>query len=130
MPDQVLPNNPYARPINATHPEGQMLQGEYYGERSSDKSLAGHGGRQVSSASRFVSKAIAVPVDMDAPDGMSAPSEPKRKAGRPPGSKNRVKATIDDIVPLDELEEPTTPSPDVTSPSDEQATVTEDDLFG
>lgn len=119
MPD-ALPNNPYARPINATRPEGQMLVGEFYGQRATDKQLAGIHGRQVSPASRYVGKAIAVPADVVGPP----PDRPRR--GRPPGSKNRVKATIDDIVPLSELEEP------ATSPSDdnEHDAITEDDLFG
>lgn len=109
MPD-VLPNNPYARPINATKPEGQMLQSEYYGKRSGDKTLSHETrGRQVSPANRFASKVIAVPVDMDALTG-TAPKR-KRKAATP-------------------NPEPTTPSLDVTSPSDEQPVITEDDLFG
>ena len=117
MPENVLPNNPYARPINATRPEGQMLQGEYYGQRASDKQLAGLHGRQVSPANRYSGTAIAVP------DGMEPPPPDRPKRGRPPGTKNRVKATIDDIVPLDEIE-------DSYSPGIEEPPVTEDDLFG
>lgn len=115
MPDTPIPNNPYARPINATRPEGQMLVGEFYGERAGDKTLAGHNGRQVSPASRFVSKAIAVPAEME-----FKVDEPRRKRGRPPGSKNRVKATIDDIVPLDEIDDSYS----------QGITITEDDLLG
>lgn len=101
------PNNPYERPIHATRPEGQMLVGEFYGARATDKTLAGHGGRQVAPASRYVGQAIAVPVDMDAP--------------KPQPTRKRKAAT---------------PSPDATSPSDEQSLttvvspITEDDLFG
>lgn len=110
MPAEPLPNNPYARPINATRPEGQMLQGEYYGERAHDKQLAGHGGRKVSPANRYAGRAIAVPVDMDAlPTRRSAVR--KRKVTTP-------------------SPEPTTPTADATSPSDEQSPITEDDLFG
>jgi hypothetical protein len=50
------------------------------------------------------------------PEATEPPEPPKPKRGRPPGTKNRVKATIDDIAPLDEL--------------DDQPTITEDDLFG
>lgn len=112
----TTPNNPYARPINATKPEGQMLQSEYYGERAGDKKLAGLREQQVSPASRYVGRAIATPVDMEAL-AAERPTGPRR--GRPPGSKNkpRERATIDDIAPLDEIEA-------------EEAAITEDDLFG
>jgi hypothetical protein len=109
MPEQLLPNNPYARPVNATRAEGQMLQGEYYGQKAGDKALSHEtGGRQVSPANRYAGVAAATPVDMDSPE------PPKPKRGRPPGPK-REKATIDSIAPLDEIDPPA---------------VTEDDLFG
>lgn len=111
MPENVLPNNPYARPINATRPEGQMQVGEFYGKRATDKTLAGHNGRKVSPANRYTGVATAVPVDMDAPE------PPKPKRGRPP------KATPNP--------EPTSLNTDATSPTDEQVSaITEDDLFG
>ena len=105
MPEP-LPNNPYARPINATRSEGQMLQGEFYGERASDKKLAGHRDRKVSSANRFVGNAIAVPANMDA-----LPEKPKRTRG--------PKA---DKVIIDE--QPPEPN------GQPLAAITEDDLFG
>ena len=110
MPAESLPNNPYARPINATRSEGQMLQSEYYGERAQDKQLAGHGGRKVSPANRFVGNAVTVPVDMDAPK----PKTTRRKRSTTPSP------------------EPTTPTTDATSLSDDNtgAPITEDDLFG
>lgn len=108
----TTPNNPYARPVNATRPEGQMLVGEFYGKRAGDKQLAGSHGRDVSPANRFSGREPVVPVDMDADS-----EEPRPRRGRPPGSKNRTKATIDDIAPLD----------DVIS---EETAITEDDLFG
>lgn len=119
MPAEQLPNNPYARPVNATRPEGQMLVGAFYGERARDKQLAGLYGRDVSPANRYSGRAVVAPVDMD---GEAIPIEPpKPKRGRPPGTKNRVKATIDDIAPLDEIAD------DSYSPG---IAITEDDLFG
>lgn len=111
MSEIVRPNNPYARPIHATRPEGQMLQGEYYGEHATDKTLAGHHGRKVSPANRFVGNATAVPVDMDA---VVVPTKSKERKVR-----ERQAAA------------PTSPKTDATSPSDEQVpSITEDDLFG
>jgi hypothetical protein len=47
------PNNPYARPINATK-EGAMTVGEFYGTRATDKVLNHAGGkRDTSPASRY-----------------------------------------------------------------------------
>ena len=103
MPDNVLPNNPYARPINATRPEGQMLQNEYYGKRSTDKQLAGIHGRQVSPANRYYGRSAVTPVDMDAP----ANGQPLAKPKRPRGLK-ADKVVVDEPV----------------------AAITEDDLFG
>jgi len=105
-------NDPYSRPINATRPEGQMLQGEFYGEKATSKVLHGAtGGRAVHQVRPMASVVPTWP-------GETAPPEPpKPKRGRPPGSKNRTKATIDDIAPLDEIEA-------------EESAVTEDDLFG
>ena len=87
-----------------------MLQGEFYGERAHDKQLAGHGGRKVSPANRFVSSAVTVPVDMDAPKSKTT----RKKRSTTPSP------------------EPTTPTTDATSPSDDNtgAAITEDDLFG
>ena len=87
-----------------------MLQGEFYGTRASDKQLAGHGGRKVSPASRYVGRAVAVPVDMDAPKSKTT----RRKRTTTPSP------------------EPTTPTTDATSPSNDNtgAAITEDDLFG
>lgn len=120
MPDTPLPNNPYARPIHATRPEGQMLQGEYYGERAKDKSLAGHHGRQVSSASRFVGRAIAVPVDMDAPPAPKTTR--KRKAATPSpdaSSPSNEQPAVLTVPPDEQLE-----------PNGQPLAITEDDLFG
>ena len=124
-------NEPYSRPINATRLEGQMLQGEFYGDKASDKVLhQATGGRAVHQVRPMSS---VVPAWPDQQPTQSAPPQPKR--GRPPGSKNRVKATIDDIAPLDEIDPPSTlPNSDATSPSDDATRVTdaitEDDLFG
>lgn len=90
MPDNALPNNPYARPINATRPEGQMLVGEFYGKRADDKQLAGLHGRDVSPASRYSGRSVVTPVDMD------AESQPKPK--RPRGPK-ADKVVIDEPQP-------------------------------
>jgi hypothetical protein len=47
------PNNPYARPINATK-EGAMTVGEFYGTRATDQVLTHAGGkRDTSPASRY-----------------------------------------------------------------------------
>lgn len=104
MPDSK-PNNPYARPVNATRSEGQMLVGEFYGTRANDKQLAGLRGRQVAPASRFAGRAVAVPVDMDAP--------------KPKPTRKRKATTL---------------NTDATSPSDDNTgvapAITEDDLFG
>ena len=49
----VKPNNPYARPIDATK-ESAKLVGEYYGTRATDKKLNhAAGDRNVSPASRY-----------------------------------------------------------------------------
>ena len=99
-------NDPYSRPINATRPEGQMLQGEYYGEKAHDKQLHGAtSGREVHQVRPMQSVVPAWPEP--------EPPKPTRK---------RKTATPNP--------EPTTPTLDASSPSDEQSTITEDDLFG
>ena len=119
MPEIVRPNNPYARPINATRPEGQMLVGEFYGERARDKRLSHEtGGRSVAPANRYSGAGIVEPVDMDAP--------PKRGRGRPPGSKTRPRdpltGAVIDVEPI--------PDPDVIDVPLDLLDVPEDDLFG
>lgn len=70
-------NDPYSRPINATRPEGQMLQGEYYGEPASDKALHGAtGGRAVHQVRPMPSVVPAWPE-----------VEPAQKARKPRGPK-------------------------------------------
>ena len=135
------PNNPYDRPINATRSEGQMLQSEFYGERAGDKKLAGVRDQQVSPASRFVGRAVAVPVDMDAVMAKKpkpAPSvvieseplepippivsvdtilpPPPRPRGRPKGSKDSKPRLTN--AEIDQNREAMI------------ASITEDDLFG
>ena len=113
------PNNPYARPINATRPDA-VLQSEHYGQRSTDKRRSHEtAGREVAPASRYRSGVTAVPAW---PEDQLAPFKAKRK--RTP------KATPSP--------EATSPNSDATSPSDEHThvptesvgAITEDDLFG
>lgn len=85
-----------------------MLQGEFYGERATDKQLAGHKERKVSPANRYFGSAVTAPVDMDAP-----PEKPKSK---------RVRGPKPDMVILDEQ----SPEPN----GQPLAAITEDDLFG
>lgn len=94
-----LPNNPYARPVNATRPEGQMLVGEFYGTRATDKQLAGTHGRQVSPANRFSGSAIAVP------DGMELPptSKPKRTRKRTDNTATLVEPQVEPTITEDDL---------------------------
>jgi hypothetical protein len=107
MPEP-LPNNPYARPINATRPDAKLV-GEYYGQSDTSKRRSHEtGNREVAPANRFQSSVTAVPAWPD-----EAPAKPKR--GRPP------KTTPSP--------EPTTLNSDATSPSDDKS-ITEDDLFG
>ena len=110
-------NDPYSRPINATRLEGQMLQGEFYGDKASDKALhQATGGRAVHQVRPMASvvptwpDAKPTPPTTPSPD-VTSPSDEQS----PP--KKRVKATIDDIAPLDEI-------------LAEEAAITEDDLFG
>lgn len=73
-------NDPYSRPINATKPEGQMLQGEFYGSKASDKTLHGAtGGRQVHQVRSMPSVVPAWPDEEPAP-------KPKRER-KPRGPK-------------------------------------------
>ena len=114
-------NDPYSRPINATRPEGQMLQGEFYGEPATDKALHGAtGGRAVHQVRAMASVVPSWP-------DVEEPAKPRR--GRPPGSKNKVATSSPKATTLSP--ETTTLNTDVTSPSNEQsAAITEDDLFG
>jgi hypothetical protein len=104
------PNNPYARPINATRPDAKLV-GEYYGSQSTDKRRSHEtGNREVSPANRFQSSVTAVPAW---PDEAPAPTKRKRAPRATPSP------------------EPTSPSTDATSPTDANAgVITEDDLFG
>jgi len=107
MPES-RPNNPYARPINATRPDA-VLVGEYYGQRDTSKARNhAAGGRESAPANRFQSGVTAVPAWPDE-------AQPKPKAKRTP------KTTPSP--------EPTSPNSDATSPSDDKS-ITEDDLFG
>jgi hypothetical protein len=102
------PNNPYARPINATRPDA-VLVSEHYGQRSTDKRRSHEtGNREVSPANRFQSGVTAVPAW---PDEAPAPAKRKRAPRATPSP------------------EPTTLNSDATSPSDDKS-ITEDDLFG
>jgi len=104
------PNNPYARPINATRPDA-VLVSEHYGSRSTDKRRSHEtSGRDVSPANRFQSGVTAVPQWPDE-------AKPKPKAKRAP------KTTPSP--------EPTSLNTDSTSPTDaDSGVITEDDLFG
>lgn len=89
-------NDPYSRPINATRPEGQMLQGEFYGDKASDKRLHNAtGGREVHQVRPMPSVVPTWPED-----------QPASKARKPRGPK------ADKVI------------------TDEQPSITEDDLFG
>jgi hypothetical protein len=94
------PNNPYARPINATRPDA-VLQSEHYGQRATDKRRSHETkGREVSPAGRFQSGVTAVPAW---PDAEPAPTKPKTKRG---------------------------PKADKVIVDEQPAPITEDDLFG
>lgn len=98
------PNDPYSRPINATKPEGQMLQGEFYGEKATDKQLhRAIGGRPVHQVRPMVS---VVP---------NWPEQPKPK----PVREKKARGPKPDKVIVDEV--PAEPQPEP---------ITEDDLFG
>ena len=103
------PNNPYARPINATRPDAKLV-GEYYGQSDKSKRRSHEtGNREVAPANRFQSSVTAVPAWPD------EQPQPKPKAKRAPKTTHSP--------------EPTTPNSDATSPSDDKS-ITEDDLFG
>lgn len=99
MPEP-LPNNPYARPINATRPDAKLV-GEYYGSQSTDKRRSHEtGNREVAPANRFQSGVTAVPAW---PDEAPALAKPKTKRG---------------------------PKADKVIVDESPAPITEDDLFG
>ena len=104
-------NDPYSRPINATRPEGQMLQGEFYGDKATDKALhSATGGRAVHQVR---------PMQSVVPDW------PEDRPTPPTTRKKKVTTPTPDV---------TLPNGDASSPSDDAARVTdaitEDDLFG
>jgi hypothetical protein len=111
-------NDPYSRPINATRPEGQMLQGEFYGEHATDKRLHNATGGRVVHQVRPMQSVV--------------PAWPEAETESAPKTTRKRKPTTPSP-------EPTTPTTDVTSLSDEQSpepngqpldAITEDDLFG
>jgi len=107
----TLPNNPYARPINATQPHHAAVIG-LYGRPATDKA------RSVAAGPNDATQLRALPsVVPHWPDPIY-----KNEAKAPRKQRAKKEATPNP--------EPTSPSPDVSSPSDAQSTVTEDDLFG
>lgn len=104
-------NDPYSRPINATKPEGQMLQGEFYGDKATDKALhRGTQGRPVHQLRPMVS---VVPAWPDETPAEAVKPTRKRKSSSP---NTDATSPSDSEIPLPA--EPLAPS------------VTEDDLFG
>src|SRR5262245_54850219 len=109
-------NDPYSRPIHATR-EGAMLQGEFYGQRATDKRLSHAAGPVAASQVRALPSVV--------PGYRCDEVKPKRTRKRTDNAATSETAVV--------TSEDTTPNPDATSPSEpvsDQKQLTEDELFG
>lgn len=88
------PNNPYARPINATK-DSAMTIGEYYGTRATDKAINhAAGGRNVSPASRYQAVGLSNSPTASKPAATPKPRKPKAESH---STSNGAAVTAEDL---------------------------------